>query len=104
MISRSQNGNKIHMTYVYKKKNCVCLGWLSGHKGLVTVTQNQSMPENRTKREDLHDINPTMKTEKSLFSMIEKTTHLVSAVVYGHGLTDFFVTNLINLKLRRSSR
>ena len=56
----------------------------------------------REKREDLHDINPTKKPEKSRLSMIEKTTHLVSAVVHGHGFTDFFVTNLINLKLRRS--
>lgn len=44
------------------------------------------------KREDLHDINPTMKTEKSRFSMIEKTTHFVSAVGYGYGLTAVFVT------------
>ena len=42
------------------------------------------------------------KKSNNIVSMIEKTTHLVSAVVYGHGLTDVLVTNLINLKLRRS--
>ena len=46
MSERQQNTHDLRI----QEKNCICHGWVrSRDKGLVTVTQNQSMAENERK-------------------------------------------------------